>query len=40
MRWLRWLTLGIALILLRRIAQREREARGLEPGTAGELVSE
>ena len=34
------LTLGIALILLRRIAQREREAKGLGAHAAGELVSE
>ena len=35
------LTLGVALVLLRRIAQRERRTRGLEAGTAaGELLSE
>jgi cytochrome c oxidase assembly factor CtaG len=34
------LTLGVALVLLRRIAQRKREARSPEPGASAELVSE
>ena len=34
------LTLGIAFLLLRRIAQREREAKRPAPPAAGELVSE